>query len=77
MFLLLFSSLTQRKAQKCLLNVCVLVLQVTNVFGISPLLVWLEMTLEKAQICDTYFLSPRSVFEATRGFEHTFSIYLT
>jgi hypothetical protein len=33
-----------------------LVLLVTNVFGISPLLVWREMTLEKAQISDTHSL---------------------
>jgi hypothetical protein len=33
-----------------------LVLLVTNVFGISPLLVWREMTLEEAQIGDTHSL---------------------
>jgi hypothetical protein len=31
-------------------------LLVTNVFGISPLLVWREMTLEEAQISDTHSL---------------------
>jgi hypothetical protein len=33
-----------------------LVLLVTNVFGISALLVWREMTLEEAQISDTHSL---------------------
>jgi hypothetical protein len=33
-----------------------LVLLVTNVFGISPLLVWREMTLEESQISDTHSL---------------------
>jgi hypothetical protein len=33
-----------------------LVLLVTNVFGISPLLVWREMASEEAQICDTHSL---------------------
>jgi hypothetical protein len=33
-----------------------LVLLVTNVFGISPLLVWREMVSEEAQICDTHSL---------------------
>jgi hypothetical protein len=32
------------------------VLLVTNVFGISPLLVWPEMTLEEAQTSDTHSL---------------------
>jgi hypothetical protein len=34
-----------------------LVLFVPNVFGISLLLVWREMTSEEAQICDTHSLS--------------------
>ncbi len=37
-----------------------LVLLVTNVFGISPSLVWREMTLEEAQISDTNSLKQAS-----------------
>jgi hypothetical protein len=39
-----------------------LVLLVTNVFGISPLLVWREMTLEEAQISDTHPLNAKDNF---------------
>jgi hypothetical protein len=43
---------------------------VTNVFGISPLLVWREMTLEEAQISDTHSLKGVLVAGFIRPYWH-------